>query len=94
MALVATAGLMTPSLEDMKRKVPKTISTCFALIENEYFKGLWVSITALQCLSVYPCQLARGRPCGSIGPKVLDHRDRMHERPAKIRTLARELGQG
>ena len=26
----------------MKAKVPETMSACFELIENEYFKGPWV----------------------------------------------------
>jgi len=84
------------ALEAMKRYVPKTVGDCFALIENEMFKGPWVMGDRYTISDPYLFTLAQWMEGDAVDParfpKVLAHRNRMLERPAVRRVIAREEG--
>lgn len=84
------------ALKEMQRKVPDTISECFALIEREMFEGPWVMGKAYTICDPYLFTLAQFLEGDGVDParfpKVLDFRNRMAERPAVKRALANELG--
>jgi glutathione S-transferase len=74
--------------EAMKKKVPQTVGACFDLIERKMFRGPWAMG------DVYLFTIARWMEVDSVDPsafpRVLDHRDRMAERPAVQRALKAE----
>jgi glutathione S-transferase len=80
--------------EAMKKKVPETVSACFDLIERKMFRGPWAMGEAYTVADPYLYTIARGREVDSVDPatfpRVLDHRDRMGERPAVQRALKAE----
>ncbi len=80
--------------ESMKKKVPQNVGDCFDLIEREYFKGPWVMGADYTIADPYLFTIARWLEADSVDPKlfpkVLDHRNRMAERPAVKKVLARE----
>lgn len=82
------------ALAEMKRKVPQTVGECFDLIEHEYFKGPWVTGDTYTICDPYLFTLAGWLEADGLDPKrfpkVLDHRNRMAERPAVKKILARE----
>lgn len=83
------------ALKEMQRKVPDTMSECFALIEREMFEGPWVMGKAYTICDPYLFTLAQFLEGDGVDParfpKVLDFRNRMAERPAVKRALADEL---
>jgi glutathione S-transferase len=78
----------------MKKKVPQNVGDCFVLIEREYFKGPWVMGEAYTISDPYLFTLSGWLEADGVDPKrfpkVLDHRNRMAERPAVKRVLASE----
>jgi glutathione S-transferase len=80
------------SLEDMKRKVPKTVGDSFALMESEMVEGPWVMGNAYTICDPYLFTVAGWLPRDSVDiarfPKVHDHHKRMAERPAVKKVLA------
>ena len=80
--------------EAMKKKVPETVSACFDLIERKMFRGPWAMGEAYTVADPYLYTIARGMEVDSVDPatfpRVLDHRDRMGERPAVQRALKAE----
>ena len=81
--------------EAMKKKVPQSVGACFDLIERKMFRGPWAmgeSLHGRRPLSLHHCALDGGRRRRSRPPfpRVLDHRDRMAERPAVQRALKAE----
>lgn len=84
------------SLADMKQKVPQNMKASFAYIENECFKGPWVMGQTYTICDAYLFTIASWLESDGVDaalfPKVLDHRNRMRERPAVKRVLAREAG--
>ena len=78
----------------MKKKVPQNVGDCFGLIESEYFKGPWVMGADYSICDPYLFTIASWLEADSVDPKrfpkVLDHRNRMAERPAVKKVLARE----
>ncbi len=80
--------------ETMKKKVPQNVGECFELIEREYFKGPWVMGADYTIADPYLFTIARWLEADGVDPKrfpkVLDHRNRMAERPAVKKVLARE----
>jgi len=82
------------ALAALTANVPKTVAACFELIENEMFKGPWVMGDAFTICDPYLFTLAQWLESDSIDPKrfpkVYDHRNRMSERPAVQRAIARE----
>ena len=83
-----------PAMETMKKKVPQKVGECFELIEREYFKGPWVTGADYTIADPYLFTIARWLEADGVDPKrfpkVLDHRNRMAERPAVKKVLARE----
>ena len=84
----------TAAQEAMKKKVPQNVGDCFELIEREYFKGPWVMGDSYTISDPYLFTLASWLEADSVDPKrfpkVLDHRNRMAERPAVKKVLASE----
>lgn len=82
------------SLEDMKRKVPETMAACFALIENELFKGPWALGDDYSVADGYLYTITGWLEGDGVDiarfPHVADHFRRMGERPAVQRVLAAE----
>ena len=83
-----------PAMETMKRKVPQNVGDCFELIESNYFKGPWVMGDTYTISDPYLFTIASWLEADGVDPKrfpkVLDHRNRMAERPAVKKVLARE----
>jgi glutathione S-transferase len=84
------------SLEDLRRKVPQTMTESFSLIENQYFQGPWVTGDDYTISDMYLFTIANWMEADGVDPtrfpRVLDHRHRMLERPAVERALATESG--
>jgi glutathione S-transferase len=82
------------ALEAMKKKVPQNMADCFGLIENSYFKGPWVMGETYSICDPYLFTIAGWLEADGVEPtkfpKVLDHRNRMADRPAVKKVLARE----
>ncbi len=79
------------SIEDMKRKVPETMAACFEVIEEHLFKGPWAMGETYTIADPYLFTIASWLEGDGVDPtrfpKVLDHRQRMAERPAVKRAL-------
>ncbi len=82
------------SFADMKRKVPETMSACFALIERGMLKGPWVMGENYTICDPYLFTIAQWLEGDSVDiksmPKVADHFKRMAERPAVRKVLEQE----
>jgi glutathione S-transferase len=82
------------AFEAMKKKVPQSVGACFALIEKGMLRGPWVMGDAYTIADPYLFTLARWMEIDGVDPnafpRVLDHRDRMAERPAVRRALNSE----
>jgi len=82
------------AFEAMKKKVPQSVGQCFALIEREMLRGPWVMGDAYTIADPYLFTLARWMEIDGVDPnvfpRVLNHRDRMAERPAVRRALESE----
>ncbi|MGA8447004.1 MAG: glutathione S-transferase family protein [Roseiarcus sp.] len=82
------------AFEAMKKKVPQSVGACFALIEKGMLRGPWVMGDAYTIADPYLFTLARWMEIDGVDPnafpRVLDHRDRMAERPAVQRALESE----
>ena len=80
--------------EAMKKKVPQSVGACFDLIERKMFRGPWAIGDAYTVADPYLFTLARWMEVDGVDPRayprVLDHRDRMAERPAVQRALRSE----
>ena len=80
--------------EAMKKKVPETVGACFDLIERKMFRGPWAMGDAYTVADPYLFTIARWLEGDGVDPaafpRVLDHRDRMAERPAVQRALKAE----
>ncbi len=77
--------------EAMKNKVPETVGACFDLIERKMLRGTWAIGESYTIADPYLFTIARWMEVDSVDPtalpRVLDHRDRMAERPAVQRAL-------
>jgi glutathione S-transferase len=82
------------ALEAMKKKVPQSVGACFDLIEHKMFRGPWAMGDAYTIADPYLFTIARWMDGDSVDPsafpRVLDHCDRMAERPAVQRALRSE----
>ena len=83
------------SFADMKRKVPQSVGATFGLIERDMLKGPWVMGDSYTICDPYLFTLAQWLEGDSVDlstlPKVMEHRNRMSERPAVRKVLAEEL---
>jgi glutathione S-transferase len=82
------------SFADMKRKVPETMTACFALIERDLLKGPWVMGEQYTICDPYLYTITGwlegdGVDLGKL-PKVVAHRNRMSQRSAVQKVLAEE----
>jgi glutathione S-transferase len=82
------------ALESMKKKVPQNMGDCFGLIENGMSSGPWVMGEVYTMCDPYLFTIAGWLEADGVDPgkfpKVLDHRNRMGDRPAVKKVLARE----
>jgi glutathione S-transferase len=80
--------------EAMRKKVPEAMGACFDLIERKMFKGPWAMGDAYTVADPYLFTIARWLEGDGVDPtvfpRVLDHRDRMAERPAVQRAFKAE----
>jgi len=79
------------SFEDMRRKVPQTMSESFDLIENGMLKGPWVMGEKYTICDPYLFTITRWLESDGVDskrhPRVQDHMRRMYERPAVASVL-------
>jgi len=79
------------SFDDMKRKVPESVSACFELIENELLEGPWVAGANFSIADPYLFTIASWMEGDGVDPqrfpKVLDHRNRMAQRVSVQKVL-------
>ena len=84
------------AIAEMARKVPQTMGDCFDLIERDMFGGPWVMGGQYTFADPYLFTLASWLERDNVDPKrfprVLDHRERMADRPAVRRALAEHSG--
>lgn len=82
------------ALEAMKKKVPETVTACFDLIEKELTKGPWVMGADYTVADAYLFTVAGWIEGDGVDtarlPRVIDHRNRMAQRPAVARAVAAE----
>jgi glutathione S-transferase len=80
--------------ESMARKVTQNMTDCFDLIEGSMFKGPWVMGDAYSVADAYLFTVALWLEGDGVDvqrfPKMLDHRQRMRERPAVQRAETAE----
>lgn len=78
--------------EAMKAKVPQNMADCFALVEASMFAGPFVMGGTYTIADPYLFTIAGWLEADGVDPgrfpKILDHRNRMAERPAVARVLA------
>jgi glutathione S-transferase len=78
----------------MQRKVPQSVGECFALIEDQMFKGPWVMGEHYSICDPYLYTLTQWLEADGVDrkrfPKIKEHFQRVHERPAVKRALAME----
>ncbi len=82
------------SFEDMRRKVPQTMTACFQLIEDAFLKGPFVLGEAFSICDSYLFTIADWLEGDGVDPrqfpKVYAHRERIRARPAVGKVLAEE----
>ncbi len=80
------------AIEAMKAKMPQTMAACFELIETTLLAGPWVLGAAYSVADAYLYTMAGWLEADGVDPgrfpKVLDHRNRMADRPAVGAVLA------
>jgi glutathione S-transferase len=78
----------------MQRKVPQSVGECFALIEDQMFKGPWVMGEHYSICDPYLYTLTQWLEADGVDrkrfPKIKEHFQRVQERPAVKRALAME----
>lgn len=78
----------------MQRKVPQSVGEGFSLIENDMFVGPWVMGDSYTICDPYLFTLAQWMEADGVDParfpKLLDHRNRMQQRPSVLRAIAEE----
>lgn len=79
----------------MQRKVPQSVGEGFELIENHLFKGPWVMGERYTIADPYLYTLTQWLEADGVDrgrfPKIKDHFERVHARPAVKRALTQEL---
>lgn len=84
----------TAAKAELARKVPETMTACFQLIETEMFKGPYVLGERFSVCDGYLFTLAGWLEADGVDPRqvprVLEHRQRIGERPAVRKVLAVE----
>ena len=82
------------AIKEMQRKVPETVGAAFALIENGMLEGPWVMGRDYSICDGYLFTMAQWMEGDGVDlsklPRVMEHRERVAERPAVKRALAQE----
>ena len=82
------------SFADMKKMVPKSMASCFELIEKGMLKGPWVMGDQYTMCDAYLHTVALWLEGDSVDlktlPRVADHIKRMSDRPAVQKVLAEQ----
>jgi len=82
------------AIKEMQKKVPQTVSECFALIERDMLAGPWVMGEAYTICDPYLFTLSQWLQADGVDiagfPKVADHSRRMSARPAVLKAIAAE----
>jgi glutathione S-transferase len=82
------------SFADMQRMVPKTMSACYAMIENNMLRGPWVMGEQYTICDPYLFTLVQWMEGDSVNradfPRIGDHYARMMARDSVRRALAIE----
>jgi len=85
------------AMEAMKKKVPQSVGACFDLIEREMLRGPWVMGDTYSVADAYLFTVAQWIEGDGIDParlpRVIDHRNRMMERPAVAKAVADEAAE-
>lgn len=83
------------AIEAMKKKVPDSVGSCFALIESDMLAGPWVMGSTYSICDIYLFTVAQWLESDGVDPgrfpKVVEHRRRMSEDPAVMRAIEEEL---
>jgi len=83
------------AIAEMQRKVPQSVSECYALVEHKMFKGPWVMGAAYTICDPYLFTFAQWLEADGVDParlpKVSEHRRRMSERAQVRKAIAEEL---
>ncbi|ANW05388.1 glutathione S-transferase family protein [Bradyrhizobium icense] len=81
------------AIESMRKKVPQTMSECFGLIERNLFSGPWVLGSRYSLSDPYLFTMASWLEGDGVDirkfPLIQDHYQRMSERPAVKRAIAK-----
>ena len=82
------------AIEDMKRKMPETFAASLDLVERSMLRGPWVmgdayTVADAYLFTIFGWKDGAGLDGGRF-PKLLDHRERMLQRPAVQRAMAAE----
>jgi glutathione S-transferase len=82
------------AIKAMQRKVPVSVGECFGLIEREMLEGPWVLGSAFSICDAYLFTLAQWLEVDGVDlsklPRVIDHRQRVGERPSVKKAIAAE----
>lgn len=82
------------AIMEMKRKVPDSLTACYDPIEKEFLKGPWVMGDTYSIADAYLFTVAQWLEDDGVDPqrfpRILEHRQRVAERPAVKRALAQE----
>jgi glutathione S-transferase len=69
------------AIAELKRKMPEVMTECFGMIENEMFKGPWVTGDDFSISDIYLFTIAQWLEADRVDitqfPNVMDHRLRM-----------------
>lgn len=80
------------ALAELKRKVPEVMTDGFLMVETEMLRGPWVMGETYSVADAYLFTVARWIEADNVDisriPRVLEHRERMMQRPAVARALA------
>lgn len=80
------------SLEDMKRKVPRTMTACFELIETKMFAGPWALGRDYSYVDPYLFTIAGWLESDGVDiakfPGIAEHHARMSERASVTKAMA------
>ena len=83
------------AIAEMQRKVPQAVGACFDLIERDMLRGPWVLGETFTICDPYLFTLAQWLEADGVDitrlPRVMDHRNRMAERPSVRKAIAAEV---
>jgi glutathione S-transferase len=82
------------AIDELKRKSTEVISECFEMVENDLFKGPWATGETYTISDPYLFTFTLWMESDDVDiskvPKLVAYRERMKERPAVQRALAKQ----